>query len=204
MSAHGDEAGRWAASPSISRKTPGPSQPQHLGQLREGGYVCYDNSQVAWAAATGAAKVTGPGQRGPRRGVASWGTDGIMRVGDPGKRPPLLPSQDTCLLSRVRLFATLWTVANQAPLSMGFFRQECWSGGLPWWLRGKEPACQCRGHRFDPWSRRIPPALERQSPCTTAVEHVLWSRGATAAEARAPGARSPQQEAPLPRRRHTP
>ena len=26
--------------------------------------------------------------------------------------------------SRVRLFATLWTVARQAPLSMGFSRQE--------------------------------------------------------------------------------
>ena len=32
------------------------------------------------------------------------------------------------LLSRVRLFATPWTVAHQAPLSMGFFRQEYWSG----------------------------------------------------------------------------
>ena len=31
-------------------------------------------------------------------------------------------------LSRVRLFATSWTVAHQAPLSMGFSRQEYWSG----------------------------------------------------------------------------
>ena len=31
-------------------------------------------------------------------------------------------------LSRVRLFATPWTAAHQAPLSMGFSRQECWSG----------------------------------------------------------------------------
>ena len=31
-------------------------------------------------------------------------------------------------LSPVRLFATLWTVAYQAPPSMGFSRQECWSG----------------------------------------------------------------------------
>ena len=30
--------------------------------------------------------------------------------------------------SSVRLFATLWTIACQAPLSMGFSRQECWSG----------------------------------------------------------------------------
>ena len=29
--------------------------------------------------------------------------------------------------SRVRLFATPWTVAHQAPLSMGFSRQEYWS-----------------------------------------------------------------------------
>ena len=30
-------------------------------------------------------------------------------------------------LSRVRLFATPWTVAYQAPPSMGFSRQEYWS-----------------------------------------------------------------------------
>ena len=28
------------------------------------------------------------------------------------------------MLSHVRLFATLWTVTHQAPLSMGFFRQN--------------------------------------------------------------------------------
>ena len=36
-----------------------------------------------------------------------------------------------CMLSRfscVPLFATLWTVAQQAPLPMGFSRQEYWSG----------------------------------------------------------------------------
>ena len=33
-------------------------------------------------------------------------------------------------LSRVRLFATPWTVAYQALLSMGFSRQEYWSGLL--------------------------------------------------------------------------
>ena len=33
-------------------------------------------------------------------------------------------------LSHVQLFATLWTVACQAPLSMGFPRQEYWSGLL--------------------------------------------------------------------------
>ena len=32
------------------------------------------------------------------------------------------------LLSHVQLLATPWTAAHQAPLSMGFSRQECWSG----------------------------------------------------------------------------
>ena len=30
--------------------------------------------------------------------------------------------------SHVQLFATLWTIACQAPLCMGFSRQEYWSG----------------------------------------------------------------------------
>ena len=32
------------------------------------------------------------------------------------------------LLGHVRLFATLWTVAYPAPLSVGSLRQDCWSG----------------------------------------------------------------------------
>ena len=32
------------------------------------------------------------------------------------------------LLSRIRLFVTLWTVARQAPFSMAFPRQEPWNG----------------------------------------------------------------------------
>ena len=40
-------------------------------------------------------------------------------------------SLHTCMFicfSRVQLFATLWTVAHKTPLSMGFSRQEYWSG----------------------------------------------------------------------------
>ena len=36
-----------------------------------------------------------------------------------------------CVLHRfshVQLFVTLWTVVRQVPLSMGFSRQEYWSG----------------------------------------------------------------------------
>ena len=41
-------------------------------------------------------------------------------------------------LSRVQLFATPWTVAFRAPLSMGFPRQEYWSG-LPFPPSGDLP-----------------------------------------------------------------
>ena len=40
--------------------------------------------------------------------------------------------QFTCVLTcsgHVRLFATIWTAASLAPLSMGFSRQEHWAGG---------------------------------------------------------------------------
>ena len=43
-----------------------------------------------------------------------------------------------CHFSRVRLFATLWTIAHQAPPSMGFSRQEYWSG-LPFPCPGDLP-----------------------------------------------------------------
>ena len=33
-----------------------------------------------------------------------------------------------CALSHVQLFATPWTVARQAPLSVGFSSQEYWNG----------------------------------------------------------------------------
>ena len=43
-----------------------------------------------------------------------------------------------CMLSGVQCFATPWTVAPQAPLSMEFPRQEEWSG-LPFLSLGDLP-----------------------------------------------------------------
>ena len=54
------------------------------------------------------------------------------------------------LLSRVRLFATPWTVVYQASPSMGFSRQEYWRG-LPFPSQGDLP-----DPGIEPWS----PALE--------------------------------------------
>ena len=52
-----------------------------------------------------------------------------------------------CLVSHVWFFATLCTVACQAPLSMRFFRQEYWSG-----LHFPAP-----GHLPDPGIEPMPP-----------------------------------------------
>ena len=71
---------------------------------------------------------------------------------------PLLWGCDSlfvCMLSRfshIWLIAILWTIARQAPLSIGFSRQEYWSG-LPWppprdlpnpWLELHLPLLRCR------------------------------------------------------------
>ena len=48
--------------------------------------------------------------------------------------PQCMPS----CFSHVQLFVTLWTVAHQAPLSMGFSRQEYWNG-LPFPSPGDLP-----------------------------------------------------------------
>ena len=83
-------------------------------------------------------------------------------------------------------FATSWTVAHQAPLSMGFAKQEYWSGplfpspgdlpdpdiqpvlpawqvgfpggscGHPWWLSGKEFTCNVGDLGSSPGSGRLP------------------------------------------------
>ena len=57
------------------------------------------------------------------------------------------------LLSRVSLFATLWTVAHQAPLSTGFPRQQYWSG-----LPRPSP-----GDLTDSGIEPVPPALQADS-----------------------------------------
>ena len=56
------------------------------------------------------------------------------------------------------------------------------NAGLPWWLSDKESACQCRRHRFHPWSGKIPRAPKQQSPCTTTAEPVIQSPGTATTE----------------------
>ena len=42
--------------------------------------------------------------------------------------------------------------------------------GLPWWRSGWESACQCREHGFEPWSGKIPHAVEQLGLWATITE----------------------------------
>ena len=68
-----------------------------------------------------------------------------------------LPIHFQCMerlsLSHVKLCVTLWTVAHQTPLSVGFSRQEYWSG-LPFSFLGGLP---------DPGIKPGSPALQADS-----------------------------------------
>ena len=87
---------------------------------------------------------------------------------------------------------------SRPPQNIGRMKEH-W--GLPWWLRGKEPACQCRRRGFNPWSERIPCTLKQWSPCTTTIEWGScnrWTHVLQLQKPARPGARAPQQEKPLP------
>ena len=98
---------------------------------------------------------------------------------------PLIKSEVKSL-SHVWLFATPWTVAYQAPLSMGFCRQECWSrlpfpspgdlpnlgiepgspalqaDALPSEPPGKPWSCSVVSNSATPWTvaHQAPPSME--------------------------------------------
>ena len=57
---------------------------------------------------------------------------------------------ECCHFNCVRLCVTLWTVAHQVPLFMGFSRQEYWSG-FP---------CPPPGDFPDPGIKSVSPALQ--------------------------------------------
>ena len=71
------------------------------------------------------------------------------------------------LLSRVRLLATPWTVVYQVPPSMGFFRQEYWSG-LPFASPGDLP---------NPGIEPRSPALQADGLQSEAPAQIVHSQG---------------------------
>ena len=76
----------------------------------------------------------------------SWGTLLLQNIFSRGNCRNRVEKRFGCIFylgilsrfSHAQLFATLWTVAHQAPLSMGFSRQEYW-GGLPFPSLGDPP-----------------------------------------------------------------
>ena len=82
--------------------------------------------------------------------------------------PFIYPACVLSCFSCVQLFATLWTVTCQAPLSKGFSSQEYWSG-LPW-----PPPGDLSNLGIKPASR-MPPALSGRFFTTTAIWKPLIS-----------------------------
>ena len=70
-----------------------------------------------------------------------------------------------CVISRVHLFAIPQTVAHQAPLSMGFSRQEYWNG-LPFLPPGDLPNLGIK-----------PTSLGRGQECTGRQFFTTWATG---------------------------
>ena len=87
---------------------------------------------------------------------------------------PEVVNKHTCNLNNADLTGEMIILVSLIKHVLLIFRAfETLLEGLPWWLSGKESTCQCRRHRFDPWSGRIPPAAGQLSLCTTAIELAL-------------------------------
>ena len=70
-------------------------------------------------------------------------------------------SQSTKMASATVSGTHLANKFNECPSVLIYFISR------PWWLSSKESGCKCRRHRFNPWPRKIPHALEQLSPCAT-------------------------------------
>ena len=87
-------------------------------------------------------------------------------------------------------FGGCWEVEYPPPPSLIFlFQLHCsllffknWKKGCPGWLSGKESACRCRRHGFNPRSGNIPHTTKQLSPCATTIGSVLWSPEAATTE----------------------
>ena len=88
-----------------------------------------------------------------------------------------------CVLSCVQLFATPWTVAHQAPLSLGFSRQEYWRAGgagfghglgFPHGSVGKESACNTEDLGLIPGLGR--PLEKEMATCSSILAWIIpWT-----------------------------
>ena len=115
-----------------------------------------------WTGSSGSTCIAGgsrPHRPGCRRGRGS--SRGLGAGAQHGSATGLRhkawsPHVQACVLSRIPLFVTPWTTARQAPLSMGFSRQESWRG-LPCPPPGNLP------HPGIEPASPVPPALQADS-----------------------------------------
>ena len=121
----------------------------------------------------------------PEAGVDSGGSAPVEILESRGCSPPLLALLRLWLetsdlfpmcgmlshFSGVRLFVTPWTIACQAPLPMGFFRQEYWSG-LPYPPPGDLPNLA-----IEPVSLKSPALADRFLTASTAWEVQVYGAG---------------------------
>ena len=115
----------------------------------------------------------------------------LVRPGG-SKQPPPYPQISACLLWGIAKTVShvvcpqkqgdshCWVPTVCQALLWMPYRQNKWHlpmkshlkrlQGLPWWRSGWESACQCRGHRFEPWSGKIPHAAEQLGLWATTTE----------------------------------
>ena len=100
--------------------------------------------------------------------LCKWGNWGPGRLNDLTNVTQLVSSRGKKrkLFSHVRLFATPGTAAFQAPASMGFFRQEYWSG-LLWPPPGHLP-----NPEIEPTSLTSPALADRFFTTSTTWENL--------------------------------
>ena len=96
---------------------------------------------------------------------SSWPRDQTWVSCIAGRFCTIWATRNVKSLSWIRIFATPWTVAYQAPPSMGFSRQECWST-LPFSFPGDLP---------DPGIKPGSPAFQADS-----LPSELWGKIHTA------------------------
>ena len=104
--------------------------------------ICFDTCCLR-----GAVCVTGEGRKGTGQPFVSrqltsrrpWASLGIRRFRAPGWQKGVPPG---------------------CPVTLCDSPSSPRATGLPWWLSGKESACQCRRHQFDPQSRMISHAVD--------------------------------------------
>ena len=97
-------------------------------------------------------------------------------LGPPGRLPPGFQNISVEISNQILIFQGLTTCITSLPSPAVYFESFTTSGhllqcsekdgwnsdqlilpvGLPWWLSGKESACQCKRHSFNPWVGKIP------------------------------------------------